>query len=379
MATPPVFIERNIAQMRADYYERYEQLTGKPLNPAQPEALQFEMMIYREAVKAQQIQQVGESNLVAFAPSAPILERIGENVGVSRIPGTEAKVDVYFRNADPGDPIGEPIIIPVGTRIVDVTGATTFEVITEVDLTPLTADPNASVMTTVECTEPGRKFFADDRVTVLVDVPFGGEKLALNSIENSLQAGSDPESDDQLRARIPLALDGYSVAGSKGSYRFFALSANAKVREAIVQNPIPGTVRVTVISTDFYDLAGDQTTVKDDVLAMLSDEFVRPICDTVEVVDPTVSNYTIEVSVTWVPGADQVNGMPLVEARLAAFLESIRYSLGRHVTLSDIIDACKVDGVYEVSVTQPPSAVTVDPNGIAVCDATSVANGGTAY
>lgn len=49
------------------------------------------------------------------------------------------------------------------------------------------------------------------------------------------------ESDERLRYRCQMALEGLSVAGSRGAYVFHALSASPLVGDVAVDSPQPGT------------------------------------------------------------------------------------------------------------------------------------------
>ena len=87
------------------------------------------------------------------------------------------------------------------------------------------------------------------------------------------------ESDDALRSRAQLALEGQTTAGPRGSYVFWARSASGDVRDVSVTSPAPGEVLVTVLS---HQSDGSPSA---EVLAAvdntLNAEDVRPLTDTV--------------------------------------------------------------------------------------------------
>ena len=56
------------------------------------------------------------------------------------------------------------------------------------------------------------------------------------------------ETDERLRRRAQMALEGVTVAGTEGSYKFHALSAHPDVKDVGIDSPEGGTVRVTVLS-----------------------------------------------------------------------------------------------------------------------------------
>ena len=56
------------------------------------------------------------------------------------------------------------------------------------------------------------------------------------------------ETDEELRNRVTLSLEGYTAAGSRGSYVYHALSASGDVKDVAVDSLTPGTVNVAVLT-----------------------------------------------------------------------------------------------------------------------------------
>ena len=73
----------------------------------------------------------------------------------------------------------------------------------------------------------------------------------------------EAESDDRLRYRCQLSLEGYSTAGPVGAYIFHALSASAKVKSVAVESPQAGEVLVTVLSTEGNGIPSKRESVTD--------------------------------------------------------------------------------------------------------------------
>ena len=63
----------------------YEAATGKTLYPGQIERLLIDLIAYRETLVRTAINDTGRQNLVAFS-RAPMLDYLGELVGVTRLP-----------------------------------------------------------------------------------------------------------------------------------------------------------------------------------------------------------------------------------------------------------------------------------------------------
>lgn len=70
------------------------------------------------------------------------------------------------------------------------------------------------------------------------------------------------ESDERLRRRIQLAPEGFTTAGTEGSYIFWALSASPLVTDASIGSPAPKEVTVTVLSLGRGHLRGTRSVRK---------------------------------------------------------------------------------------------------------------------
>ncbi|MCX8016409.1 MAG: baseplate J/gp47 family protein [Rhodocyclaceae bacterium] len=81
-------IPADAAAVRAEIVAAYEAATGKTLYPAQIESLLIDLIAYRETLIRAAINDAARQNLVRFA-RAPMLDYLGELVGVVRLPGED--------------------------------------------------------------------------------------------------------------------------------------------------------------------------------------------------------------------------------------------------------------------------------------------------
>lgn len=172
------------------------------------------------------------------------------------------------------------------------------------------------------------------------------------------------EDDDQLRRRAQMAFEGLTVAGSRGSYVFHALSADARVLDAAALTPIPGTVRMVILSTE-----GDGSAPADLLQAVqtaLSAEDVRPLCDTVESFSVEVISYAIAAQLRAYPGPSMGTVLQNATTAVAAYVESCR-KLGYDITRSGIYAALHVQGVQNVVLTSPAADVVIDSHQVGYC------------
>jgi len=177
------------------------------------------------------------------------------------------------------------------------------------------------------------------------------------------------ESDAAFRARIQLALEGFSTAGPTGAYLFHALSADPLVKDVYVDSPTPGTVRVTVLS---HEANGVPTgPVLAAVAVALNAEEVRPLCDQVSVQAATIVNYTVSASVEFYDGPDPAVVLAEAIATVTSYV-SQAHALGRDITFSGLYAALHRPGVARVTLTSPAAEVAVAPTAAAWCTAINV-------
>lgn len=172
------------------------------------------------------------------------------------------------------------------------------------------------------------------------------------------------ESDEDFRKRIQLSPEGYTTAGSEGSYVFYSLGADGDVKDASAVSPNPGEVVVYVLSR-----TGDGTpspALLSSVEGVLNAEFIRPLTDMVTVDSPSIINYTVEAELVVLPGPDAE------VVRQSAFDEITRYTQEQHrigydVTLSGVYAALHRPGVQRVNLTSPADNLIVDNTEAAFC------------
>lgn len=180
------------------------------------------------------------------------------------------------------------------------------------------------------------------------------------------------ESDDVLRLRIQLALEGFAAAGPRGAYEFHARSASPLVADVAVDSPDPGAVRVTIMSAegDGTPSVGLLNTVQD----ALSAEDVRPLCDTVAVQGPIITEYQIAATLDIAQGPDGGVVLDRARASVQAYADSVR-RIGQPVTVSGLHAALHRDGVVRVTLASPAAEVDPGPIGLANCTQIEVVAG----
>ncbi len=167
------------------------------------------------------------------------------------------------------------------------------------------------------------------------------------------------EADDAFRARVLLSLEGYTTAGSRGAYRFHALSASGDVKDVGVTSLQPGTVNVAILSRTLDGTAPAGTLAA--ATAALNAETVRPLCDTVQVVSATIVPYSVSAVLRLYEGVDQAAVIAEATASLQAYTDA-QHRLGLGISRSGIFAALHRSGVGGVTLDQPYYDIYCDWN-----------------
>jgi len=181
------------------------------------------------------------------------------------------------------------------------------------------------------------------------------------------------ESDDRLRLRTQLALEGFTTAGSRGSYHFWGLGASALVKDIGVRSPTPGQAEVTVLSTEGTGIA--DAPLQDIVFAALNDEDVRPLTTELVVQSATIVDYDVTATLTLYSGPDAAVVLAAAEAAASAFVQD-HHRLGHDITVSGLHAALHQVGVQNVTMTEPAADIVVGPTQAAYCGSVTISIGG---
>ncbi|MBO9710672.1 MAG: baseplate J/gp47 family protein [Caulobacter sp.] len=203
----------------------------------------------------------------------------------------------------------------------------------------------------------------------------GVSRLEIAPADPESGAAAVMEEDEDLRKRVVLAPEGFTVAGPEGAYIFHALSADADVLDASVSSPTPGQVVVTVLSRQGNGVADEGLLAA--VAAAVSADSVRPLTDQVLVQSAAIVDYAVVAQIFTFEGPDSALVLAQAQAQLAAYVEAQR-KLGRDITRSGLYAALHVGGVQRVALTQPAADVAISATQAAHLTSSTVTHGGVA-
>lgn len=181
------------------------------------------------------------------------------------------------------------------------------------------------------------------------------------------------EPDDDLRRRAQMAPEGFSTAGPVGAYVFHALSADPDVLDASAVSLLPGDVTVSVLSRTGTGAASPALVAT--VLAALSAEDVRPLCDTVGVQSAAIVSYAITAQIFCLPGPDRAVVLASAQAAATAYAAA-QHRLGRDITLSGVYAALHQPGVQRVNLISPAADIVISVTQAGHCTAITLTDGG---
>lgn len=177
------------------------------------------------------------------------------------------------------------------------------------------------------------------------------------------------ESDDRLRKRTQLSLEGHSTAGPVGSYIFHALAASPAVKDVDVTSPSPGRVVVTLLSTDNEGFPSDELT--DIVADKLNDKSVRPLTDDVSVQKAEIIHYIVSAELILYEGPDSEVVRQTADEHVRQYVEQ-HHLLGNDITFSGLYAALHQEGVQRVILQEPSTDIVVASHQAAWCVSVSV-------
>ncbi|MGH1330774.1 MAG: baseplate assembly protein [Paracoccaceae bacterium] len=235
---------------------------------------------------------------------------------------------------------------------------------------------------------------------------YGVERLVIQEADASVSPPIEEvlEDDARLRARVQLAPEGFTTAGSIGSYLFWALSSSAFIKDvdiraprfskaeiapelqaqlpesAIVlvvdddaglENPMPGDVALSVLSSQGNGVPSAE--LIDGVLATTLPR--RPLTDRPIAKAAIIQEYTVEAELILYDGPDAELVRQASVAAVQAFVDE-HHRLGHDITIAGLHAALYREGVQDIHITAPAATLEIGSDTAAHCTQITVTVGG---
>ncbi|MDS9865974.1 MAG: baseplate J family protein [Acinetobacter sp.] len=177
------------------------------------------------------------------------------------------------------------------------------------------------------------------------------------------------ETDASLRKRVQLAPEGYTTAGSEGSYLFHGMNADSRVKDIQPFSPTEGVVSIYVLSTEGDGTASE--TVLSNVSAALNQKEIRPLTDHVNVYSASIINYSVEAILDTGSGPDSDTILAAAAVALSKYTKEV-HALNQKATISGIYKALQQDGVIDVDLIQPTQNIVASLGQAPYCNSVNI-------
>lgn len=346
------FCETDAAKVRESLLATHQAITGRTLYPGNPERLWLEFLA--EIITRQRviIDHTGKMNLLRYA-SGDFLDHKGAERNTARLAAAPALTTLRFSlDASLTEGLGFAVPIPAGTRATP-DGQLLFATsgYAEIPAKGEYVDVPAS------CLEAGSSGngLLPGQVCRLVD-PLAHVAKVSNTTASS--GGADVETDEAFRERIRQAPEGYSLAGPRGAYRYWAMSAHQDIIDVAVYSLLeePCVVHVRPLLKGGMlpgGTAGDE--ILQAVADMLDPEERRPDTDRVVVEAPEAVNYDLSLTY-WIDSADApfvTQIRQAVQQAVSDYVAWQRTRLGRDINPSRLSALCMAAGAKRVDIASP--------------------------
>lgn len=365
----PEFVKIDPAAIEAELIALYERDSGKSLFPAQIERLFINQVAYSEVRIKAAIQSAREKLLVRFS-GGPILDYLGDMVSTPRLLAVGAVCSFLFVASQVQS---QDRLIPTGTRITAQNGAVAF--LTRQDV--LIKAGTLSVQVRAICETAGLigNGWAIGQINTLVGQPFPGLSASNNTVPED---GVEDESDDRYKERIILAPEAYTTAGSRGAYRYHALSVHQSIIDVAVRGPDDGLPDGEVAIHPLTETGMPTANLLEQIEGYLSGEKLRPLCDTVRAQMPDRIDWRIRSHITLYSWADKEPTLAAVQQAAETYAQELRAGLGIDIVPEQLNARLQVTGVYRSALELPSATLDLERHGWADCSGIEILYAGTA-
>lgn len=222
------FIETDAKKISDTVLEELENGVNEPLYPGDERRIYGEALAQVVVTVYNTVNDACRQKMLRYA-RGEVLDALGENRDVFRMSPTLATTTLRF---GVNEPVASNIIIPAGLRVTN-----DFMHYFVTDATVVLAAGALQVEVTATAENGGEEYndIAPGSIDKIVDV---SEVSMIDYVANidETAGGGDEEGDEAFRERIREAEEKLSTAGPAKAYKYWAMSANPVVSDAVVQS-----------------------------------------------------------------------------------------------------------------------------------------------
>lgn len=335
------FLDLDANEIKRDLKIAYEEIMNYKISAGDPAEDFINWLTYIMINLKNNINFSAKMNLLRFA-KGEYLDALGEFTATHRLLEKEAECDVEYTFSQTFDEIK---IIPKGHKIAyeDFIFEALENIVLEIGQIKTSGRVKSLIAgATINDIEIG------EINKIVDDMPY------LLSVRNTTKTsgGADKEDDEPYRERIRLKPFSFSVAGPKGAYKYYTLTAHQDIKDAYIFTPedAPGIVKIVPLMKDGIELSDEIINL---VKNILSDDTIRPFTDKVEVIRPQEHSYEINVKY-WI--TKTINPLVVDDNIKKAVYDYVvwqKEKLGRDINPNKLIQLMILAGAKRVEILSP--------------------------
>lgn len=346
--TEYIFVETDGSAIFSEMIADYERQSGRTLQPGDPDRLVLSWVAGIISQSRVKINYAANQNIPSRA-CGENLDALGDTIyNVLRTPAKPAACTMKFTISKEQT---SAVLIPKGVQVTDINKKLIWAT-TEDALVPI---GEKSVEVTAQCTTAGEigNGYVPGQINNLIDID---SIMYFSSCENTdtSNSGADVLGDNAYYSLMRQGLDAYSTAGPKGAYEYHAKAVSSAIADVCVIAPQgkAGYVNIFAIMAD-GEIADDGT--KNAILEACNDDTVRPLTDVVEVLDPEVVEYDINLTY-YVARNSEISVSDIttgVNAGVDEYIKWQRAKIGRDINPSRLMWLLRETGAKRVDIKAP--------------------------
>lgn len=368
------FIDADIDVIIAELTQKYELIVGRTVKPSSPEKLFLNWAADALMQAYAGINHAANQNIPSRAEGEN-LDALGELFyDKDRPAAVAAGTTVRFHLSVEQD---TTILIPAGTRVSPASGEPVFETVE--DASVAIGDTYADARCVCQVAGAVGNGYAAGQINNLID-PFPYYAQCENITASA--GGNDEATDDEYYDLMVASEDAYSCAGATGAYEYWAKSVSTDIADVVVTSPSAGEVNIFALMAD-HTIAGAE--IKQRIYDACNADEVRPLTDYVQVEDPEVVEYDVEL--TYYTSRESAASAAEIQANVEAAVNEYNAwqssRLGRDINPSKLIQMVVAAGAKRVEVVKPVftrlydgSETPPETPQIAIVDSVILTNGG---
>lgn len=324
----------------------------KEITPASPIYIFLKSIAYVLSCYSALINEKIKQNFIDYA-TGENLDALGKLTGTNRLQATASLCTARFTRVAG---TSNTVLIPKGTRIT----ADSVIYFATTENAEISADAETvDVIVSALIAGSSGNGYGVGAITQIVD-----NIAYLKSVENLSESkgGTDIESDESYRNRIFLAPETFSVAGPRLAYVYHTKSVSSDIIDVAVVSTEPGVVKIYPLLTG-GELPSEELLTS--INNKLSASDVRPLTDKVEVLEPVIKEYNIDLDYYLYEERDFIPDEK-VQKVVTDYIMWQKSVLGRDINPDKLIADLQALGIKRV-VIREPVFTKVESEELALC------------